>query len=159
MRPSSPPPTTVGVVAPGPDLLSRPANPLRHSSFGRAGPPHNRRCRVSRPCLPGQAACQAASAGPRRGPKRQELQDEDEDQDNRKTKTRAKTKKTQEGTLSAPGTDDKRLSHEDLRTAKSSRRQKTGLKTTKSSGLGRLVQKTQDSGDKSSWMTKSSRLV
>ena len=35
----------------GPRLLSRPANPLRHFSPKRAGPPHNRRCRVSRPCL------------------------------------------------------------------------------------------------------------
>ena len=34
-----------------PRLLSRPANPLRHSSSGRAAPPHNRRCRVS-PSVP-----------------------------------------------------------------------------------------------------------
>ena len=46
-------------------LLSRSVNPLRHSSPKCAGPPHHRRCRVSRPCLRGQAARQAVSAGPK----------------------------------------------------------------------------------------------
>ena len=71
----------------GPPLL-RPVNRLRHSTFGRAGPPHNRRCRVSRPYLPGQAARQAASAGPRREELRKEdkrpQEDKDEGQDEKK---------------------------------------------------------------------------
>ena len=79
----------------GPPLL-RPVNRLRHSSSGRAGPPPNRRCRVSRPCLPGQAAHQAASAGPRREGFRKE--DKRRGQDKKKTQT---TKDSGRSVLSA----------------------------------------------------------
>ena len=46
---------------------TRPANPLRHPSSGRAGPPHRRLCCASRPRLHEQAARRTTSAGPREG--------------------------------------------------------------------------------------------
>ena len=57
-----------------PRLLSRSASSLRHSSPKRAGPPHHRRCRISHPCILGQAARQTASAGPRREELRKKTQ-------------------------------------------------------------------------------------
>ena len=62
------------MVVPGPDPSRG-----RRTLSGTPRPdvqvkPHHRRCRVPRPCLPGQAARQAASAGPKRGPKRRKTQ-------------------------------------------------------------------------------------
>ena len=46
---------------------TRSANPLRHPSSGRAGPPDSRHCCASRPRLHQQAARRTTSAGPREG--------------------------------------------------------------------------------------------